>query len=155
MHASRSLSRIDRSATEVLTYARVNSVNCDLLDRYDPDAFDEPIDPERLAACVADPDRILLVAVLDGVVVGQVLAAFHRHPDKAPECYVDDLGVADSAQRQGIGTRLIDKIAEIAKAQGVEELWLATEETNQVARSFYEAIGMEGRMAWVFERRLA
>ena len=48
-------------------------------------------------------------AFADGVMIGQLAAMVHRHPDLRPaELYVDELGVAPRFQRQGIARRLVD-----------------------------------------------
>ena len=54
--------------------------NMDILNNYDEDIFDEKIDSRRLAAMLKEQNNILLVAVNESVVIGQVLAVIHRHP---------------------------------------------------------------------------
>lgn len=135
----------------MLLFCRVHTANLSLLDQVAPDVFDGEVDPELAERCLADPDRIQLIALQDGLVVGQLLAAFHRHVDKPAECYVDDLGVAPEFQRQGIAARLMDKVAAIAKTEGIDELWLGTESDNAGAQAFYRAIGMEERTAFLYE----
>ena len=56
-----------------------------LFDRVADAVFDEPIDPGRLAAYLAEPGHHMLVALLAGEVVAQVAAVIHRHPDKPTE----------------------------------------------------------------------
>ena len=63
--------------------------NMDIINNYDDDIFDEKIDSRRLAAMLKEQNNILLVAINDGVVIGQVLAVIHRHPDKSTELYID------------------------------------------------------------------
>ncbi len=52
-----------------------------VLDRVAEDVFDEPINPPRLAAYLAEPGHHMLVAIADGVVVGQV-ARRHSPPSR-------------------------------------------------------------------------
>ncbi|WP_246674876.1 GNAT family N-acetyltransferase [Mesorhizobium sp. B4-1-3] len=58
------------------------------------EVFDEPVRPDRLAACLASPGHFMIVAMVDGTVVGQCAAVIHRHPDKVSELYIDEVGVA-------------------------------------------------------------
>lgn len=135
----------------MITFLRINPGNQTLLDRVAEDVFDLPVDPERREQCVSGGDRIQLAAVRDGIVVGQLLAFIHRHVDKPSELYIDDLGVAPSVRREGIATRLLEKAVGIAQAQGLADIWVATEPENDGAKAFYEAMGLTGRRAMVFE----
>jgi aminoglycoside 6'-N-acetyltransferase I len=128
---------------------RVQPDNLALLDRVDPECFDEPTDRARAARCVASPDVVLVVAVVDGLVIGQCLARIHRHPDKPTSVYVDDLAVSPDHQRQGVATRLVQ--ACLAHAGDADDLWVATEPDNDAARALYLALGLEPREALVFE----
>lgn len=68
---------------------------------------------DRLGPWVADPERYVVVAQLDGVVVGWGMAAPWSGFDDAPDgLYVSALTVAPAARRRGIGERLlVDLIA--------------------------------------------
>jgi hypothetical protein len=50
-----------------------------------PEVFDGAIDPACLEAYLAEPNHLMLVAIVDGVVVGQCAAVIDGHPDKANE----------------------------------------------------------------------
>lgn len=132
---------------------RLDSGNADLLDQVD-DVFDEAIVPERVAAYVAQLNHIMMVAVAEGRVIGQVLAVVHRHPDKATELYVDDLAVAPSFQRQGIATRLLEEVTALGRQQGCDEIWVGTEPDNEPAKCFYLSLGLAVRTALIFEVEL-
>ena len=45
-----------------------------VLERVADDVFDASIDPERLAAYLAEPGHLMIVAIHDGEVVGQAMA---------------------------------------------------------------------------------
>jgi ribosomal protein S18 acetylase RimI-like enzyme len=120
-----------------INYTRIRSENTELLDRVAVDVFDEPIVPKRLAAHLENPANLLIVAVTDGVVIGQVAAVLHHHPDKPTELYVDEVGVTPEHQRQGIATRLMEEIVTWGKSLGCEEVWLGTEIDNTAARALY------------------
>ncbi len=129
--------------------------NMDILNNYDEDIFDEKIDTLRLAALLKEQSSILLVAVNEGSVIGQVLAAIHRHPDKPTELYIDDLGVSENFQRRGIATRLLEKLFTIGVERGCEEIWVATEPENEPAIKFYNSLHLEARKVMVFEGNLS
>lgn len=135
----------------MLTYLRINPNNATLLDNVADDVFDKPIDEERRKACASSPDRVQLVSIRDGLVIGQLLAVVHRHMDKPSELYIDDLGVAGSARRQGIARRLMSKARGIGRGLGLSGIWVVTEPENVDALQLYRAMGMKSRPAIVFE----
>jgi ribosomal protein S18 acetylase RimI-like enzyme len=97
-----------------------------VLDRVAPEVFDEPIDPVRRAAYLADPRHHLAVAIKDGEVVAQVAGVVYRHPDKAPELFIDEVGVTPALRRHGIARALLDEMLARGKALGCEEGWVGT-----------------------------
>ena len=129
--------------------------NMDILNNYDEDIFDEKVDSLRLAAMLKEQNNILLVAVNEGVVIGQVLAVIHRHPDKPTELYIDDLGVSEKFQRRGIATHLLEQLYVIGMERGCEEVWVATEPENEPAIKFYNSLNLAARNVIVFEGNLS
>lgn len=103
------------------------------------DVFDEPVRPDRLAAYLASPGHIMIVALADGAVVGQCAAVIHRHPDKVSELYIDEIGVTPTFQRQGIARKMLDAMFVIGREQGCKETWVGTEPDNAAARALYES----------------
>src|SRR5205085_1985410 len=81
-----------------------------ILDRVATHVFDEPVDSKRVTAYLAEPGHLMIVALSDGEVVGQVAAVIHRHPDKPTELYIDEVGVAPTLHRQGIARKMLDEI---------------------------------------------
>jgi aminoglycoside 6'-N-acetyltransferase I len=110
-----------------------------LVMRIAPDVFDEPVRPDRLAGYLAAPGHFMVVALADGLVVGQCAAVIHRHPDKVSELYIDEVGVSPAFQRQGIARKMLDAMFEIGRQNGCEEAWVGTEPDNGPARALYEA----------------
>ncbi|RWB28957.1 MAG: GNAT family N-acetyltransferase [Mesorhizobium sp.] len=103
------------------------------------EVFDEPVRPDRLAAYLREPAHFMIIAVAEGIVVGQCAAVIHRHPDKVSEFYVDEVGVSPAFQRQGIATKMLDAMFELGREHGCEEAWVGTEPDNIAARALYEA----------------
>ena len=113
----------------------------DVLGRVAPDVFDHAVDAQWSRAFFADPRHHLIVALDGDTVVGMITAVDYVHPDKAPQLWINEVGVAPSHQRQGIGRRLLDAMLEHGRALGCTEAWLGTEETNTPARRLYEGTG--------------
>ena len=112
-----------------------------VLERVAAGVFDYPIDPKWTAEFFGDPRHHLAVAIDDGVVVGMASGVHYVHPDKSPELWVNEIGVAPPYRRRGIGQQLLRALFERARALGCAEAWLGTETTNTAARRLYAAAG--------------
>ncbi|NNU80547.1 GNAT family N-acetyltransferase [Halovulum dunhuangense] len=128
--------------------------NTALLDHVAEGVFAHPPTAAHLGAYLADPAQRLFVAVQAGRVVGQLSAVLHRHPDKAPGLYIEELGVATALRRQGIATALMQAAVTLARNLGCAEIWLATEADNHAARAFYATQGLSGQQVVMFSRLL-
>ena len=105
---------------------------------------------EQIAAVVtnlvADPAQSVLVADVDGELVGYVVV---RRVEPTPNVFaiprlgahVDQLGVRDDAQRGGHGRALMVAAEELARSWGAVSVSLDVQAFNDGARRFYEAIG--------------
>ena len=129
---------------------RLSPGNAGLLDRIAEDVFDEPVRPDRLAAYLADPGHVMLVAVSDGMVIGQCAAIVHRHPDKVTELYIDEVGVTPAVQRKGIARAMVERMLAIGKELGCGEAWVGTEPDNLPARGLYERLEVKRDEAETF-----
>jgi ribosomal protein S18 acetylase RimI-like enzyme len=124
---------------------QVTLANAGLLDRLAADVFDYPITPQRLLSYLGQPNHVLFVAVHKGVVIGHVRGAAIHHPDKAPDVYIDNLGVTPDWRRQRIGLRLVQALTGWARRLGCESVWLAAEPDDATAIAFYDAAGFARR----------
>ena len=107
-----------------------------------PDVFDDPIDVGRANEFLADPRHHLAVAVEDGLVVGFVSAIHYVHPDKpSPELWINEVGVAATHRRRGLGTRLLGAVFAVARGLGCAEAWVLTDRANTAAMRLYAAAG--------------
>ena len=118
----------------------LDRASASLLDNIAPDVFDNAIDPNSLAAFLADPRHLMFLAVEDGVVVGMASAFEYIHPDKPPQLFINEVGVAPSHQRRGIGRRLIEALVHAAKARGCSNAWLGTATDNTAAQACFAAV---------------
>ena len=122
---------------------RVGPEQTGLLDRVAEEVFDARIDLGRLAAYVADPSHLMVVAVSNGEVVGQARGVIHRHPDQPTELYIDNLGVTPLRKRESIATLLLDDLVAWARSEGCEQAWVGTEPDNEPARALYQGRGSD------------
>jgi ribosomal protein S18 acetylase RimI-like enzyme len=103
--------------------------------------FDGPINPHHTAEFFADPRHHLAVALDGETVVGMASAVHYLHPDKPPELFINEVGVADAYQGQGLGRQLLDALIAHARTLGCAAAWVLTEDDNAVARRLYAAVG--------------
>jgi GNAT superfamily N-acetyltransferase len=105
--------------------------------------FDDAVRPDMARRFLAHPDHHLMAAIDAGTLVGFVSAVTYLHPDKPVECWINEVGVADDFQRQGIGRALMQATLAHAWALGCESAWVLTNSSNQAARGLYAACGGE------------
>ena len=65
------------------------------------------------------------------------------HPDKRPAFFINEVGVNESHQRQGIATQLMQQIIDIARTRGCHGIWLGTEADNAPAIGLYRSLKAE------------
>lgn len=85
-----------------------------------------------------------LLAELNGKAVGYLLYTFTYDTDRTMRIlYVLDLLVDEGARGNGIGRKLMEHTAEIAKTRGAGELMWAVYKHNKGAEEFYKHLGAE------------
>jgi [ribosomal protein S18]-alanine N-acetyltransferase len=81
----------------------------------------------------SDPERVALIleeeAELQGFVIARVVAE---------EWEIENIAVADSERRRGLGTRLLGELLDLARARGAVAVFLEVRESNRAARALYE-----------------
>lgn len=87
--------------------------------------------------------RAVFVAEVQGVLAGFVSVGEREHFTGAVDGYVGELVVSGSCARLGVGTRLMARAEEWARARGHAHLTLETGAANAAARTFYAALGYE------------
>lgn len=112
-----------------------------VLDRIADGVFDGPVQERWARAFLEDARHHLVAAIDDGVVVGMASALDYIHPDKPPQLWINEVGVAPAYQRRGIGRLLLDALLAHGRTLGCTEAWLGTEEDNMPARRLYESAG--------------
>ena len=79
----------------------------------------------------------LLAAWRDQAVIGAAGYRMQENLIRGRFCYVDDLVVAESERRNGLGARLLDAVARKAKSEGILRLTLDTGLDNLLGQRFY------------------
>ena len=114
-----------------------------VLDRVAHGVFDNAIDPALARQFLSDPRHHMVVAIDGSVVVGMASAVHYIHPDKPMELWVNEVGVAPTHQKRGIGKRLLAALLDHGRVLGCTEAWLGAEESNLAARRLYVSAGGE------------
>lgn len=114
------------------------------------DVFDGPLRTPLTQEFLTDLRHHLAVALCAGEVVGFASGVHYVHPDKAPELWINEVGVTPAMQGGGIGRALLDCLREQAVALGCREAWVLADADNVGARRFYEALGGEASPAVMY-----
>lgn len=116
-----------------------------------PDIFIEnaiKYNEEKFNALISNGATPIFVAVdEDGNVLGHLFCQVRDHADVAvykdfKTLFIDDLCVAESAHRQGIGKSLFDFALKYARQNGCYDVTLNVWRGNDSALAFYEKMGM-------------
>lgn len=106
------------------------------------DVFDDPLHAERVKEFLKDARHHLIIALDGDIVVGFISAVHYVHPDKPhPELWINEVGVAETHQRQGIGKAMMQKAFEVGCELGCKEAWVLTEKSNSAAMKLYGSSG--------------
>jgi aminoglycoside 6'-N-acetyltransferase I len=106
-----------------------------------PGVFDHDVDPSLSAEFLRDSRHHLAVALEAGTVVGFASGVHYVHPDKPAELWINEVGVAPTHQRQGLGRKLLQALFARGREVGCREAWVLTSPANGAAVRLYEAVG--------------
>jgi len=119
--------------------------NTDLLNRIAPEVFDHEIEPPQLQSFLKDPRHIMFVALESRTVVGMASAVEHFHPDKPPQLWINEVGVASSHRRRGIGRKLVEALIAVAQDRGCVYAWLGADTDNLPAQACFGSVPDVGK----------
>ncbi|MDR6549643.1 GNAT family N-acetyltransferase [Paenibacillus qinlingensis] len=96
----------------------------------------------------AKTDKEIIVAVLDSEVIGVAMLEMKQSPNydalvPRQYAYVNELAVASTHQRQGVGKKLYEAATQWARAREAASLELNVWEFNERAMQFYASVGMQ------------
>ena len=106
-----------------------------------PGVFDNPVVPALAREFLADPRHHMVVAVIDGRVVGFASAVHYVHPDKPAELWINEVGLAPPFRRRGLGRQLLQRLFRVGTALGCSEAWVLTDRANPGAQALYASVG--------------
>ncbi len=111
------------------------------MERVGDSLFDHPIKRNRAIEFFDDARHHLILAFSGDDVVGMASGFHYVHPDKDPELFMNEVGVIEAYQNQGIGRALVKSLWKHAKSIGCKEAWIGTEKSNISAQKCYSAAG--------------
>lgn len=113
----------------------------------------------------AAPDKVLLLAEVDGELAGSVSAAIEEAIEGAQRelqidlgrrrMHVNFLAVAGAHRRDGVGTALMRAVEDWGRSQGAEVIVLETETNNPLSVPFYEKRMGFTAQAYVYRNEIA
>jgi ribosomal protein S18 acetylase RimI-like enzyme len=105
------------------------------------EVFDNPIDPDLTKEFLADPRHHLAVAIDNGLVVAFASAVHYIHPDKPPQLWINEVAVAPTHRRRGLGKSVLQALFEVGRAHRCTEAWVLTDRLNIAAMALYSSVG--------------
>ncbi len=102
-----------------------------------------PPGPDHVAALLANPHFIALVAEAAGETVGALAAyVLPKFEQARSEIYIYDLAVAEAHRRRDIATALIDALRPIAWENGVWVIYVQADYVDPPAIALYTKLGV-------------
>lgn len=108
------------------------------------EARQEPLE-ERLEELLEDPDARVLVATIDGTVVGYAIARIEHLTDGSVLGVIDDIFVEEGARQVGLGELMIDDLMAWCgerKCFGMDAMALPG---HRASKNFFEESGFTAR----------
>ena len=105
------------------------------------DVFDNPVDESLAREFLADPRHHIVVALINGVVIGFASAVHYIHPDKPPELWINEVGVAAAHQGKGIAKAILKEMLQLGKSLSCVNAWVLTDKNNAAANGLYKSVG--------------
>jgi ribosomal protein S18 acetylase RimI-like enzyme len=105
------------------------------------EVFDKPIDPDLTREFLKDPRHHIAVAIDDGLVVGFASGVHYVHPDKPPELWINEVSVAPTHRRLGLGKAVMRALFEVGQTHHCATAWVLTDRLNAAAMALYASVG--------------
>jgi ribosomal protein S18 acetylase RimI-like enzyme len=109
----------------------------------------EPLDAEALRALVSRPGNHLLVARVDGEVVGTLTLVLLLIPTGV-RAWIEDVVVDEAARGRGVGAALTGEAVRLARAEGARTVDLTSRPSRDAANRLYERLGFRLRDSKVY-----
>jgi ribosomal protein S18 acetylase RimI-like enzyme len=108
-----------------------------------------PLDAEALRALVARPGNHLLVAQVDGQIVGTLTLVILIIPTGV-RAWIEDVVVDEAARGHGVGAALTQEAVRLARAEGARTVDLTSRPSREAANRLYERLGFRLRDSKVY-----
>ncbi len=105
------------------------------------EVFDKPIDPDLTREFLEDPRHHIAVAIDERLVVGFASGVHYVHPDKPPELWINEVAVAPTHRRRGLGKAVLRALFEVGRAHHCSVAWVLTDRHNAAAMALYSSVG--------------
>jgi len=119
----------------------LSKTDISLLKNVADDVFDNPVNEVLASEFLNDPRHHIVVAISDGVIIGFGSAVHYVHPDKSPELWINEVGVASSHQKQGVGKAILNELLRLGHGLGCKSAWVLTDRSNEPANRLYKSTG--------------
>ncbi len=103
--------------------------------------FDNPVDPKLASEFLADHRHHIAVAIEEGFVVGFASGVHYIHPDKAPELWINEVGLAPEYRGRGLGKAVLNALLDVGRSHNCTIAWTLTYRSNPRAMALYSALG--------------
>lgn len=103
-----------------------------------------PPTQEQVAEMVQAPASDVLVARLDGAIVGTLTLVTFRIPTGV-RAWIEDVVVDDSARGHGVGDQLNRFALQVARDKGAKTVDLTSRPSREAANRLYQRIGFQPR----------
>jgi ribosomal protein S18 acetylase RimI-like enzyme len=106
-----------------------------------PAVFDNPINAGLVREFLEDPRHHIAVAIDEGLVVGFASCVHYVHPDKPPELWINEVGIAPTHRRRGLGRAVLEALFAVGRAHQCRSAWVLTNRSNVAAMACYSSVG--------------
>ena len=96
--------------------------------------------PNKVKRSIRDPESVVLVATVDGVIAGFAIMKFGD-----VEAHLHLLAVDPRHRRKGIGRALLAWLEKSCDTAAMHEIRLELRASNRIAREFYRTLGYVGK----------
>lgn len=114
----------------------------------------EPLDQEAVGWLVSTSTNTLLVARIQGVIVGTLTLVMSPLPSGL-RAHIEDVVVDAAARGHGVGRILIDKAVALATEAGARSVDLTSRPSREAANRLYERAGFQRRESTVYRVALS
>jgi ribosomal protein S18 acetylase RimI-like enzyme len=108
-----------------------------------------PLDARALRALVAWPGNRLLLARVDGEIVGALTLVVFPIPTGL-RAWIEDVVVDEAARGHGVGAALTREAVRLARSDGARTVDLTSRPSREAANRLYERLGFELRDSKVY-----